>query len=60
VIDEPQGGTHNDPALAFAMVNKKLTQHLAALQSQSIDDLLAARYTKFRNMAQFYTIVASA
>jgi acetyl-CoA carboxylase carboxyl transferase subunit alpha len=60
VIDEPQGGTHNDPALAFAMVNRKLTQHLAALQSQSIDDLLAARYTKFRNMAQFYTIAASA
>ncbi len=60
VIDEPQGGTHNDPALAFEMVNKKLTQHLAALQSQSIEDLLAARYAKFRNIAQFYTVAGVA
>jgi acetyl-CoA carboxylase carboxyl transferase subunit alpha len=56
VIDEPQGGTHNDPALAMQMLDERLMHHLGELQGISIDDLLAARYNKFRNIAQFYTI----
>jgi acetyl-CoA carboxylase carboxyl transferase subunit alpha len=55
VIPEPKGGTHNDPALAMQMVDERLERHLAELQSVSIDDLLIARYNKFRNIAQFYT-----
>jgi acetyl-CoA carboxylase carboxyl transferase subunit alpha len=55
VIREPEGGTHNDPAAAIEMVNERLERHLGDLQKQSIDELLAARYNKFRNIAQFYT-----
>jgi acetyl-CoA carboxylase carboxyl transferase subunit alpha len=60
VIAEPDGGTQNDPALAMSLVDTSLRRHLAALQHQSLDDLLAARYNKFRNMAQFYTVATSA
>ena len=57
VIREPEGGTQLDPALAMELVNERLERHLGDLKSMSIDDLLAARYTKFRNIAQFYTTV---
>jgi acetyl-CoA carboxylase carboxyl transferase subunit alpha len=55
VIREPEGGTQVDPAFAMELVNERLERHLADLKRLSIDDLLAARYTKFRNIAQFYT-----
>jgi acetyl-CoA carboxylase carboxyl transferase subunit alpha len=55
VVPEPEGGTHTDPALAMHLVNKSLERHLAELQQMPLDDMLAARYTKFRNIAQFYT-----
>lgn len=56
VIREPEGGTQTDPAYAMELVNERLERHLSDLKRLSIDDLLAARYTKFRNIAQFYTI----
>lgn len=55
VIREPEGGTHNDPAAAMELVNERLERHLAELQQKSIEALLEERYTKFRNIAQFYT-----
>ena len=55
VIREPEGGTQMDPACAMQLVNERLERHLADLKALSIDDLLAARYAKFRNIAQFYT-----
>ena len=57
VIREPEGGTQMDPALAMQLVNERLERHLGDLKRLSIDDLLAARYAKFRNIAQFYTTV---
>ena len=59
VIREPEGGTHNDPALAMSIVDERLSDHLNYLQGLSLDDMLAARYNKFRNIAQFYTSVVS-
>jgi len=55
VIREPEGGTHLDPAAAMELVNERLERHLHDLQRLSLDELLAARYHKFRNIAQFYT-----
>src|ERR1700710_98715 len=49
VIKEPEGGTHTDPALAMELVNARLQHHLSELQDKSVDELLAARYAKFRN-----------
>jgi acetyl-CoA carboxylase carboxyl transferase subunit alpha len=57
VLPEPAGGTQNDPAAAMAIVDERLSYHLAHLRSLSIDDLLEQRYRKFRNIAQFYTTV---
>ncbi len=55
VVREPEGGTHNDPAFAMRLVDGRLQSHLRELQGLSLDDLLARRYEKFRNIAQFYT-----
>lgn len=56
VIPEPPGGTHTDPAAGIQMVGERLQRHLAELRSEPLDALLAARYKKFRNLAQFYTV----
>jgi acetyl-CoA carboxylase carboxyl transferase subunit alpha len=55
VLGEPEGGTHNDPALAVALVDERLSFHLAELDAKPLDQLLEERYQKFRNIAQFYT-----
>ena len=55
VVPEPPGGAHTDPAYAMHVVNERLERHLAALKSQTVEDLLASRYLKFRSIAQFYT-----
>jgi acetyl-CoA carboxylase carboxyl transferase subunit alpha len=55
VIREPAGGTQNDPERAMQLVDERLQWHLGELQSLSMEQLLDARYTKFRNIAQFYT-----
>ena len=55
VIPEPEGGTQADPAEAFTLVNRSLRRHFDQIKSEPIANLLAARYEKFRTMAQFYT-----
>ena len=55
VLPEPRGGTQNDPAATMAMVGEKLQYHLACLRALPLDVMLEQRYTKFRNIAQFYT-----
>jgi acetyl-CoA carboxylase carboxyl transferase subunit alpha len=55
VLSEPEGGSQLDPAAAMAMVDEKLRFHLGQLEATLIDELLEARYQKFRNIAQFYT-----
>jgi len=55
VLEEPDGGSQNDPAAAFATVDERLRYHLASLRTLSVDQLLEERYRKFRNLAQFYT-----
>lgn len=55
VLGEPEGGSQNDPAAAFALVDERLRYHLANLRMLSLDQLLEERYRKFRNIAQFYT-----
>jgi acetyl-CoA carboxylase carboxyl transferase subunit alpha len=57
VLREPRGGTQNDPAETMAMVGEKLRYHLATLRALPLDVMLEQRYTKFRNIAQFYTTV---
>jgi acetyl-CoA carboxylase alpha subunit len=39
----------------MALVNERLSFHLAQLDTKPIEQLLKERYTKFRNIAQCYT-----
>ncbi len=55
IIPEPDGGAHNDPDAAAALVDEALQRYLRELKSLPCDQLLASRYDKFRNIAQFFT-----
>jgi acetyl-CoA carboxylase carboxyl transferase subunit alpha len=55
IISEPEGGIHEDREAGAGMLGTALKRHLAKLKTTSIDELVAARQKKFRNMAQFYT-----
>jgi acetyl-CoA carboxylase carboxyl transferase subunit alpha len=55
VVPEPPGGAHLDPEEAARMLDEKLIWHLNELKDMSADARLAARRSKFRNIAQFYT-----
>src|SRR6185369_29387 len=48
VIPEPAGGAHSDPVAAIDSVGRALRAHLGRLASVPPDELLAARYAKFR------------
>jgi acetyl-CoA carboxylase carboxyl transferase subunit alpha len=55
IISEPPDGAHTDHEVGAGLLGTALTRHLAELKSMSIDELVAARQRKFRNIAQFYT-----
>ena len=55
VIPEPKGGAHSDPAAAMQLVNERLQRQFRELSAEPLESLLAKRYQKFRQIAQFYT-----
>jgi acetyl-CoA carboxylase carboxyl transferase subunit alpha len=55
VVPEPPGGAHVDPQGAAALLDVQLQRHLGELRSMPLDELIARRFAKFRNIAQFYT-----
>lgn len=55
VIPEPEGGSQVDPAAAMQMIGDRIQRHLAELKGMPVEELLSRRYSKFRNIAQFYT-----
>ncbi|MBW8747222.1 MAG: acetyl-CoA carboxylase carboxyltransferase subunit alpha [Acidobacteria bacterium] len=58
IVAEPEGGSQNDPAYSVSLLNDRLEVNLAHLRALSVDDLLAQRYSKFRNMAQFFEVAS--
>lgn len=54
VIPEPAGGAHHDYGAAAASLASVLEKHLAELEKKSVQELLDARYQKFRTMGQYY------
>jgi acetyl-CoA carboxylase carboxyl transferase subunit alpha len=52
VVPEPPGGAHNDYDAATALVDQALAQALTELSPLSVEDLLEARYQKFRRMGR--------
>jgi acetyl-CoA carboxylase carboxyl transferase subunit alpha len=55
-VPEPEGGAHTDHDAAALLLDVTLQKHYAELKKMSADELLSSRYTKFRNMAQFFRI----
>ena len=48
-------GAQGDAAAAAELLDQALVEHFGAIKGMPIDELVAARQAKFRNMAQFYT-----
>ena len=57
VIPEPPGGAHSDHDGMAKILGDALEKHLLVLEKMSTQELLDARYNKFRNMAQFFEVV---
>src|SRR5262250_509165 len=53
IVPEPPGGAHTDADAAAKLVDEALLKHLGELKASPVMDLVAARYHKFRSMAQF-------
>lgn len=56
IVLEPEGGAHTDHAAACELLAAALQKHLAQLKAVPIPELVASRYNKFRNMAQFFRV----
>ena len=54
IVAEPQGGAHEDVDQAAALLGDALERNLAALATQSADELVEGRYEKFRAMGSFF------
>ena len=54
IVAEPEGGAHTDHEAAAALLGAALQKHLGELTRMSTQELVASRYNKFRNMAQFF------
>src|SRR5690349_24694175 len=56
IVPEPAGGAQLDHEAAAALLDASLQKHLAELKKQPLKELVASRYKKFRNMAQFFRV----
>ena len=52
IVPEPPGGAHSDWDAMFRSLDAVLARHLAGLSALSPDELVAARYEKFRAMGR--------
>ena len=55
IICEPPAGLHTDHEAGAGLLGQALARHLSELQAIPINELVALRQRKFRNIAQFYT-----
>ncbi len=53
MLPEPLGGAHRDLPTTAATLKKAFARHLAALGKMTPEELLQARYTKFRCMGEW-------
>jgi acetyl-CoA carboxylase carboxyl transferase subunit alpha len=52
---EPPQGIHMEREAGTGILGSVLRKHLAELKAVPIQELVATRQQKFRNIAQFYT-----
>ena len=53
VVPEPLGGAHRNPALAAQLLGEALTRQLEALLALNVNELLEARFQKYRRIGVF-------
>jgi len=53
IIEEPEGGAHEDHEKMCENIREKLRMTLEELRQYSIEDLLEQRYNKFRKLGKF-------
>jgi len=58
IVPEPPGGAHLNPEPAIGAVRETLKAALAELAPLSAEQLIEQRYTKFRQMGNFFTEAA--
>src|SRR5882672_8308978 len=54
IVPEPADGAHRDHEAAAALLDVSLQKHYSELKKLPVKELIASRYNKFRNMAQFF------
>ena len=59
IVPEPDGGAHADHEAAARLLDEVLDRQLMALSNESVRELLAARYEKFRKMGQFFDLAGT-
>ena len=59
IVDEPPGGAHRNPTLAYDLVKKALLDQLNPLLQTSTKTLLAMRFEKYRTMGKSTVYSAS-
>ena len=53
VVVEPVGGAHNDVRSAALSLKDALIRHVDELESLSVEEMLEARYQKFRQAGEW-------
>ena len=56
VLPEPAGGAHLDHSAAAATIKSAVLRHLEALERVPLDDLIEARYRRYRALGAFTTL----
>lgn len=56
VIDEPLGGAHRDHEAASSLLQSWIETQLDELCEQPVDELLEARYQRFRKLGDYQTV----
>jgi acetyl-CoA carboxylase carboxyl transferase alpha subunit len=55
VVNEPDGGAHDDPEETAKRLAEAIVAHLETLLEQDLDALMEARYARYRDMGAFTT-----
>ena len=55
IINEPLGGAHHEPEVAFQNVKKFILDEVSALKNIPSDLLIEKRYLKFRAMGEYFS-----
>ena len=56
VIPEPRGGAHTDHPATAATIKTAVVRHLAVLERRPLDELIEARYRRYRALGAFTTL----